>query len=227
MLDDSGISYFFKDRGSDLDSSDPPEVAETGTPQSPLNSIDNGSFPLSGATEPDDIAAPATEPDTSIAVASSTSLTADTQRAGPLGSLLSADEASEIFGSGTNVDFLILAAGAASQNPLNFFGDGDNPVFGFTSPGAETVQKDKNSAAFPAERPQNLMSAGTPRGCANDIFDPKRAQYAFDSFHGGRCRTSARRGIASYGRHWCRRGNRWCQRTIRDLCRLYRHSDTQ
>ena len=120
MLDESGISYPFKDRGSDLDSSDVPEVAETGTPQSPSNSIDNGSLPLSGTAEPDDIAAPATDADTSITVASNTSVTADTQRAGALGSLLSADEANEIFGSGTNADFLMLAEGAASQNPLSF-----------------------------------------------------------------------------------------------------------
>ena len=130
MLDDLGISYPFKDRGSDLDSSDTPEVAEAGTPQSPLNSIDNGSLPLSGATELDDVAAPATDADASINVASNTSVAASTQRADALGNFSSEDEANEIFASGTNADFLMLAGGAASQSPLNFFGDGDNAVFG-------------------------------------------------------------------------------------------------
>ena len=131
MLDDSGISYSFKDRGSDLDSSDPPEVAETGTPQSPLNSIDNGSLPLSGATEPDDVAAPATDADTSITVASEYIGELRTHSVRVRWEVCSsADEANEIFGSGTNADFLMLAGGAASQNPLNFFGDGDNAVFG-------------------------------------------------------------------------------------------------
>ena len=163
MLDNSGI-YAFKDRGSDVESSDAPEVAEaeTGTLQNPLNSMDNGSLPLSGAAEPDDLAAPATDADTSITVASNSSVTANTQRTDALGSFSSADEANEIFGSETNANFLMLAVGAASQTPLNFFGDGDNAVFGSTSPGAEAVQKEKNSAALPAERPRNLMGAGAP-----------------------------------------------------------------
>ena len=130
MLDDSGI-YAFKDRGSDLNSSDAPEAGETGTPQSPLNSIDSGSLPLSGTAEPDDVAAPATDADTSITVASNTSVPANAERAGPLGNFSSADEANEIFGSGTNAGFLMLGDGAASQNPLSFFGNDE--TFGSTS----------------------------------------------------------------------------------------------
>ena len=161
MLENSGTNYAFKDRGSDLDSSDAPEVGETGTQQSPLTSIDNGSLPWSGTSEPDDVAAPATYADTSAPVTSNTSGTANAQRAGALGNFSSADEANGIFASGANAGLLMLADGAASQNPLNFFGDGDNAVFGSPSPGAQQVLSEKNSAAFPADGPRSseAMSA--------------------------------------------------------------------
>ena len=99
--------------------------------------------------------------DTSITVASNTPVTADSQRVGAPGSLLSVDVADATFGDETNAGFLMLAEGVASPTLLNFFGD--NAVLGSTSPGAEVAQNEKNSAAtLLAERPRDLVGVDTP-----------------------------------------------------------------
>ena len=123
--------------------------------QTSLNSIGNGSLPLRGQPNLTTPLTPAMDADTSTTVESNASVTADARCAVAPVSMSSPDQANEIFGSGTDANFLTLA-GLASQSPLNVFGG--NETFG------ATLNSNPSSLRYPV------------RGAA--IFSPARENNA-------------------------------------------------
>ena len=168
MLDNSGLTDALIDFHSLLDSADVRTAGQIDASQSAQTSSDDGQRHVSEVAEPNDIASPATDAETT-APGSSLPVTMDTQRAGMLGNLLSTEETNETFGSGTNPNFSVLAQSVAWQNPLNVFA-GDNAF-------ASTSTNTRNSPLYPiAGAPAIFSRAGEAKSpsvsSATDVAPP-------------------------------------------------------